>query len=364
MKEGLRKTPALLVCALLFTGVSFHVVSAAPPAAPRPISARGPLLSDETATIKLFKKSMKSVVYITTLILRQNIFTLNATEIPKGSGSGFIWDAEGHIVTNYHVIQGADAAKITLADGKTYDAVLIGGAPDKDIAVLKIKAPTSELQPLDLGTSHDLSVGQKVLAIGNPFGLDQTLTTGVISALGREIQSITRRPITGVIQTDAAINPGNSGGPLLDSAGRLIGVNTLIYSPSGAYAGVGFSVPVDTVNRIVPQLISYGKVVRPGLGIIPAPDHIAERFRVAGVPIVNVERRSGADKAKLRGMTRSREGYVILGDVITGIDDHKIAELNDLFKALDTREVGDTVTVTYLREGRSRRVRLQLQALD
>ena len=190
------------------------------------------IVTEEEATIKLFEESAPSVVFITTSTVRQDYWSRNVTEIPAGNGSGFIWDREGHIVTNYHVIEKADIAQVTLSDQTTWDAELIGIEPNKDLAILKIKAPDTKLKPIPVASSHDLRVGQSVFAIGNPFGLDQTLTTGVISALGREIQSIGGRPIRGVIQTDAAINPGNSGGPLLDSNGRLIGVNTMIYSPS------------------------------------------------------------------------------------------------------------------------------------
>ncbi|MCZ6452167.1 MAG: trypsin-like peptidase domain-containing protein, partial [Deltaproteobacteria bacterium] len=224
-------------------------------AAPREITPRGKLSVEESLTIALFRKASPSVVNITTLTVRRDVFTLNLLEIPEGTGSGFVWDNAGHIVTNYHVIQNADVAQVTLADQSTLKARRIGVAPDKDLAVLQIDVAKSRLRPIPIGSSNNLRVGQKVYAIGNPFGLDQTLTTGVISALGREIESVTRRPIRGVIQTDAAINPGNSGGPLLDSAGRLIGVNTQIFSPSGASVGIGFAIPVDTVNRVVPQLI-------------------------------------------------------------------------------------------------------------
>lgn len=221
----------------------------------------------EAATIDLFEKAVPSVCFITTLNVRQDYWSRNVEEIPSGTGSGFIWDKEGHIITNFHVIQGGDRATVTLSDRKTYDAEIVGVAPDKDLAVLKIKASEAVLKPLPVGTSHDLKVGQYAFAIGNPFGLDQTLTTGVISALGREIKSVNGRAIRDVIQTDAAINPGNSGGPLLDSSGRLIGVNTQIYSPSGASAGIGFSIPVDEVNWVVPDLIKYGEVRRPVLGV-------------------------------------------------------------------------------------------------
>jgi S1-C subfamily serine protease len=230
-----------------------------PNAVPRAVTPRGDLAEDEKTTIAIFRQASPSVVHITTLALRQDAFSLDLFQIPRGTGSGFVWDQDGHVVTNYHVIQGADAARVTLADQSSWTARLVGAYPDKDLAVLMIDAPKNRLRPIPVGTSHDLQVGQKVFAIGNPFGLDQSLTTGVISALGREIESVTRQTIKDMIQTDAAINPGNSGGPLLDSAGRLIGVNTAIFSPSGAYAGIGFAIPVDEVNRVVPKLIRHGK---------------------------------------------------------------------------------------------------------
>ena len=238
-----------------------------PDAQPRVVTARGDLASDEISTIELFRNASPSVVYITSIALRRNLFSLNVYEIPQGTGSGFIWDKHGRVVTNYHVISDANRIEVTLADQSTWKGVMVGAAPDQDIAVLQISAPTAKLRPITIGESDDLHVGQKVFAIGNPFGLDQTLTTGIVSALGREISSATGRTIHDVIQTDAAINPGNSGGPLLDSAGRLIGVNTAIYSPSGGSAGVGFAVPVSEVNRVVPQIISNGRIIRPGLGV-------------------------------------------------------------------------------------------------
>lgn len=237
------------------------------PAQPRAIAPRGELTADERNTVEIFALTSPSVVHITTARQALNLFTLNVLEIPQGTGSGFVWDEAGHVVTNFHVIQGADAARVTLADQSTWRAKLVGVYPDRDLAVLRIDAPPERLHPIPIGESKGLKVGQKVLAIGNPFGLDQSLTTGVVSALNREIESITGRTIRGVIQTDAAINPGNSGGPLLDSAGRLIGVNTAIYSPSGASAGIGFAIPVDEVNRIVPRLIREGRIRRPVLGI-------------------------------------------------------------------------------------------------
>ncbi len=252
---------------------------------PRAITARGDLAADEQNTIDIFRNNSPSVVYVTSIALRRGFFSLNAVEIPQGTGSGFVWDNKGRVVTNFHVISDANRVQVTMADGSTWKAVLVGAAPDKDIAVLQIDAPSHKLRPITIGTSNDLQVGQKVFAIGNPFGLDQTITSGIISALNREINAVTGRTIKGVIQTDAAINPGNSGGPLLDSAGRLIGVNTAIYSPSGAYAGIGFAVAVDEVNSVVPQLIQHGRLVRPGIGVSLVDERIAERLGVEGLLI-------------------------------------------------------------------------------
>ena len=333
---------------------------------PREVTPRGDLAADEQSTIDLFQAASPSVVYITRISyerVRQDFFTFDIQKIPQGTGSGFIWNVHGHIVTNFHVIQGGQEAQVTLADRSVWEAKVVGEAPDKDLAVLKIDAPESQLRPLQIGRSSDLQVGQSVFAIGNPFGLDQTLTTGVISGLGREIESVTQRPILGVIQTDAAINPGNSGGPLLDSAGRLIGVNTAIYSPSGAYAGVGFAMPVDTINRIVPQLIQYGRAIKPVLGIRPFED--ASRLGISqGVAIVRVAANSGAAAAGLRGMGRDRHGRLVVGDVILEIEGEKLSDLNSLFRVLDGFEVDDEVRLKVLRHstGRVRDVTVTLTA--
>jgi S1-C subfamily serine protease len=335
-----------------------------PDAVPRAITPRGDLAADEQSTIALFRNASPSVVYITTLTVKRDVFSLNLFEIPRGTGSGFVWDQDGHIITNFHVLQGASGARVTLADNSTWDARLVGVAPDQDLAVLSIKAPQHRLKPIPIGTSADLQVGQKVFAIGNPFGLDQTLTTGIISALGREIAAATGRTISGVIQTDAAINPGNSGGPLLDSASRLIGVNTAIYSPSGSSAGIGFAVPMDTVNRIVPQLIRHGRVIRPVLGIRIADDATARRLGLSGVLIIDVVKDSGAAAAGLRGTRRDDRGRLVLGDIIVGMEADPIASLDDLANALDKYKVGDTVTVAVLRDQERLTMPVTLQALE
>ncbi|KAF9666399.1 hypothetical protein SADUNF_Sadunf16G0225400 [Salix dunnii] len=308
------------------------------------------LQSDELATVRLFQENTPSVVYITNLAVRQDAFTLDVLEVPQGSGSGFVWDREGHVVTNYHVIRGASDLKVTLADQSTYDAKVVGFDQDKDVAVLRVDAPKDKLRPIPVGVSADLLVGQKVFAIGNPFGLDHTLTTGVISGLRREISSAaTGRPIQDVIQTDAAINPGNSGGPLLDSSGSLIGINTAIYSPSGASSGVGFSIPVDTVSGIVDQLVRFGKVTRPILGIKFAPDQSVEQLGVSGVLVLDAPANGPAGKAGLQPTKRDAYGRLILGDIITSVNGKKISNGSDLYRVLDQCKVGEQVTVEVLR---------------
>ena len=335
-----------------------------PRAVPRPVTARGELLNDEKSTIALFRQASPAVVNITAIGVQRDLFTLNLYQIPQGTGSGFVWDNSGNVITNFHVIQNADAAQVTLADQSNWKARVVGVAPDKDLAVLRIDAPAKRLQPIPIGTSKDLQVGQSVYAIGNPFGLDQTLTTGVISALNREIESITRRPIQGVIQSDAAINPGNSGGPLLDSAGRLIGVNTAIYSPSGASAGIGFAIPVDTVNRIVPELIRSGRVTRPGLGIQIADEQIAQRLGVTGVLVVDVARGSAASKAGIQPTRRDADGRLRLGDIITTVDGKKVATPNDLYLLLEKYKVGEVVTISMLRDGKTVQAKVSLEAVQ
>jgi S1-C subfamily serine protease len=335
-----------------------------PSAVPRAITPRGDLADDEKTNIEVFQNASPSVVYITSVAIQRDRFSLNLLEIPQGTGSGFIWDSDGHIITNFHVIQKAGGAKVTLADHSTWDARLVGIAPDQDLAVLSINAPKNRLKPLPIGRSTNLLVGQKVFAIGNPFGLDQTLTTGIISALGREINAVSGRTIPDVIQTDAAINPGNSGGPLLDSAGRLIGVNTAIYSPSGSSAGIGFAVPVDTVNRVAPQLIRHGRVIRPGLGGHFANDATSQRMGIDGVLTVEVMEGSAAEAAGLQGTRRNRQGQLILGDIIVGIEEEAVGSLDDLMRILERYKVGDTVNVVVVRQGRRMTLPVILQALS
>ena len=328
---------------------------------PRAGSPRSELWRDEKSTSGLFRQASPSVVNITAIGVQRDLFTLNLYQIPQGTGSGFVWDTKGNIITNFHVIQNAAAAQVALADQSNWKAQVVGVAADKDLAVLRIDAPADRLRPIPVGTSKELQVGQSVFAIGNPFGLDQSLTTGVISALGREIESVTRRPIQGVIQTDAAINPGNSGGPLLDSAGRLIGVNTQIFSRTGASAGIGFAIPVDTVNRIVPELIRSGKIIRPGLGVELAEEQIARKIGVSGVLIVDVMRGGPAAKAGIRPTRRESSGRVILGDVITAIEGKKVESPNDLFLILESHH---TVTLALLRDGKIIQTKVRLEAVS
>jgi S1-C subfamily serine protease len=318
-------------------------------AEPRAIAPRAELLAEEKTTMALFRESSPSVVHITTLARRTDVFTFNIMEIPQGTGSGFVWDNQGHIVTNFHVLLNADAAQVTLSDHSPWDAELVGAAADQDLAVLRIEAPEDLLRPIAVGTSNDLGVGQKVFAIGNPFGLDQSLTTGVISALGREIDSPTKRTIRDVIQTDAAINPGNSGGPLLDSSGRLIGVNTAIYNPSLSYGGIGFAIPVDIVNWVVPELIRHGRITRPDLGAQLAVDGLNRELRLPGVLVLGVPPGRAAEKAGLRPTRRDARGRVLLGDIIVAIAGEPVATTNELLHALERHRVGETITITVLR---------------
>jgi S1-C subfamily serine protease len=327
---------------------------------PRPVVLSDQLGADEKSTISVFSNVGPSVVHITSIDAVRNRLTLDITEIPQGTGTGFVWDTAGHIITNFHVVKEGNRAQVTLQDGTTYAAKIVGAAPDKDIAVLRIDAPASKLRPIVVGRSAQLQVGQKVLAIGNPFGLDHTLTTGVISGLGREIKSVTQRSIFDVIQTDASINPGNSGGPLLDSSGSLIGINTAIFSPSGANAGIGFAVPVDTINSVVPEIIG-GKVSRPTLGINTLGDSLARQLKIDGVVIQEVVAGSGAAAAGLTGVQPSANGQWMIGDVIVALGNSEVKKLADLHKALDSQKVGDIVDLTVTNNGQKRTVKVTLQ---
>lgn len=317
---------------------------------------------EEIHTIRLFENAAPSVCFITTSTVRRDYWTRNTMEIPSGTGSGFVWSKQGHIITNYHVIKGANRAQVTLSDQSTWDAVLVGAAPEKDLAVLRIEAPANELVPISRGNSRNLRVGQSVYAIGNPFGLDHTLTTGIVSALGREIKSDSGTPIRDVIQSDAAINPGNSGGPLLDSSGRLIGVNTAIYSPSGASAGIGFSIPVDVVNWVVPELIAYGKVKRPSLGFNWAENHIALRLGLKGALVWSVEENSNAERIGIQPTYRDRYGRIQLGDVIVKFNGQDISTGDDLLLELEKYDPGDRISLVIMRDSQTYEVDLELES--
>uniref|UniRef100_A0A7R9VQK3 PDZ domain-containing protein n=1 Tax=Chlamydomonas euryale TaxID=1486919 RepID=A0A7R9VQK3_9CHLO len=311
---------------------------------------------EETSNIRIFQQNTPSVVNITNLrsVTNDPRMSLNAERVPVGTGSGFVWDKLGHIVTNFHVISGASEVQVTLLDQSTWRAKVVGFDPDKDVAVLKIEGMSKEqmegLKPVTLGASDLLLVGQKVYAIGNPFGLDHTLTSGIISGLGRELTT-GMLTIKNVIQTDAAINPGNSGGVLLDSRGRVIGINSAIADPTGkgASSGVGFAIPISMVEGLVDQILTYGRVMRPALGVTIAPPQLLLQLRIPGVLIFDVPAGSPAAVGGLKGTYRDRGGRLVLGDVITGINGRPVKSYSDLFGLLDDQRVGDTVTLQLLR---------------
>jgi len=350
------KKPLVLVAALVAAATAlspFAQRGGAPE--PRPVAPRGPLLAQEQALTGLFESAAPSVAYITTeRIERTGFFT---AEVAQGAGSGFVWDAQGHVVTNFHVLQGARGVTVQLDAGKPIAATVVGVAPDYDLAVVKLSQVPRDLKPIPLGTSKDLRVGQSVFAIGNPFGLSRTLTTGIVSALDRHLPTSEYREIAGAIQTDAAINPGNSGGPLLDSAGRLIGVNTAIRSPSGASSGVGFAIPADLVNRIVPQLIARGKASLPGIGIRAVDPYIVARAGLTGVVIADVVRGSPASEAGLVPVNR-KTGEV--GDVIVAVNGRPVEAMGTFAAELDRAGIDHTAELTVLRDKRERKVRVKV----
>jgi S1-C subfamily serine protease len=320
------------------------------PVAPLPPGAR---IEDERNTISVTRAVAPSAVFVTQRQVVVDYWAGRAMDVPAGSGSGFVWDKKGHVVTNFHVVDGARSLTVSLHNQRTFPARVVGVEPRKDIAVLRIEAPADLLVPVQLpDKAQELEVGQKVIAIGNPFGLDHTVTTGIVSALGREVQGAGGVGIRDMIQTDAAINPGNSGGPLLDSAGKLIGMNTMIFSRSGAWAGIGFAVPAKTIARIVPQIVATGRAEQVGLGIRIDPQRRIERqARVKGVVVISVEPNSPAAKAGLKGMVQTPDG-IRLGDVIVGIGSEDVADYDDLYNALDSFKVGDKVDVKVLRDGK------------
>ncbi len=328
-------------------------------------SQQGEFTPDERVNISIFKNNVDKVVNVSTIVKRSTSFFMDEAEIPSGAGTGFVWSKDGHIVTNYHVVQSGNEFLISFHNDKnTYNAKLVGVEPKKDIAVLKLTKSPKILNSIKTGNSSLLKVGQKTYAIGNPFGLDHTMTTGIVSAVGRKVEGIGGVKIHDMIQTDAAINPGNSGGPLLNSQGDLIGMNTQILSGSGTSSGVGFAVPVNTIKRIVPQIIKHGKVIRPGLGIVILPDHIKYRFRIEkGLVISSVNKGSAAEKAGLQGITQDQWGRVYIGDVITKVGEKEVNTYDDIYHALDNYQIGDRVIVEYLREEERKKVKLKLDPI-
>lgn len=313
------------------------------------VRSRKPLSPEEQRNIAIFRERSPGVVHITSVAVRKNLFSLNVMETPQGTGSGFVWDTYGHIVTNYHVIQGSQKILVAFKNNEIFTARLKGVAPDQDLAVLQVQAPQELLQAIPLGDSTDLLEGQKTYAIGNPFGLDQTFTTGVVSALNREIESISRTPIRGVIQTDAAINQGNSGGPLLDSSGHLIGVNTAIYSPSGDNVGIGFAIPSDTVRWVVHDLIRYGRIARPSIGVEFLPDRIASAFGLKGAVILEVLKSGPAEAIGLKPTRRTQRGDIIWGDRIVALDGRRIHSVQQFRAQIGAFKAGSEVELSISR---------------
>lgn len=337
--------------------VRVYVLSAS---APRAVAPRGTLAEFEQTTIALFARVSPSVVQVVTLGEQTNSFGLSegSNELrAEGTGTGFVWDAAGNVVTNAHVIGKARRVAIRTATGSFVAAEVIGSATNYDIAVVRVTGRAAIPAPIPIGSSADLKVGQWVFAVGNPFGLDQTLTTGVISALKRRLPTAAGREISGVIQTDAAINPGNSGGPLLDSAGRVIGVNTAIISPSGTSAGIGFAIPIDVVNRVVPGLIGKGRVPTPGIGIIVGSEELAARAGVEGVIIIRTTPDSPAERAGLRGVDMASG---VLGDVIVAVNDRAVRRLADLTEILEGLKLPTTVSLTVQRGSQRRTVTVEV----
>jgi S1-C subfamily serine protease len=335
------------------------------PASPKAqVPAKAQLTEDERNTIEIVRKTKNSVVFITNLQYVRNFFYSSDQPVPQGSGSGFVWDDQGHLVTNFHVIEEGEKFMVSLPNQKQVEATLVGFERNKDIAVLKLGESVADLTPVAIGTSRNLQVGQKVVAVGNPFGFDHTVTQGIVSALGRSIPGAGGVTIRDMIQTDASINPGNSGGPLLNSSGELIGMNTMIYSPSGASSGLGFAVPVDTVGKIVPQIIQFGKVTGPGLGFSFVRDEYARRAEVKGAVVLEVPRDAQAYDLGLRGLTRDNRGRLFIRDVVVGIDEMKVGSYDDLYNAFDGYKIGDTVTLSVDRDGQVRKVRIVLVKSD
>jgi S1-C subfamily serine protease len=339
-------------------------VDTAPPHPVAPLSSSY-RIEDERNSIDVFRASAPSTVYVTQKKVVVDYFAGTSSEVPAGSGSGFVWDQKGHVVTNFHVVRGAQSLSVTLQDHRTFEAEVVGVEPRKDIAVLRLVDAPVDLVPIGLKPyGQMLEVGQKTIAIGNPFGLDQTLTTGVVSALGREVKGIGGVTIRDMVQTDAAINPGNSGGPLLDSSGHLIGMNTMIYSASGSSAGIGFAVPVSAIRRVVPQIIATGRAEQVGLGVqIDPSQRLERRLGLRCVVILRVLDGSPAARAGLRGIQQSAQG-IQLGDVIVAINEHDVLNYDDLYNALDRYVPGDQVTVTVIRPDGRHQLQLELIRLQ
>jgi S1-C subfamily serine protease len=316
------------------------------------------LLENEKNSISIFQNTADSIVNVSNLKKTRGSFDIDSTEVPAGMGSGLVWDSLGHIITNFHVVDNGDAFTISFrGDKKVYQAKFVGGDPKNDLAILKLNELPKNLKPISKGDSKSLLVGQKALAIGNPLGLDHTLTTGTISALDRKIKGFGGVSISGMIQTDAAINPGNSGGALLDSQGKLIGINTMLFNAGGAMAsaGLGFAIPVNIIKDIAPQLIKFGRVNRPGLGIGILEDYYAARFGLTeGVMIKFVDNKGPAGKAGLIGMSRDRRGQIYMGDVIIGINSDSIKDYDDLYTVINKYKIGEKVKVKYIRNDKVR----------
>lgn len=327
-------------------------------------SKQDPLLPVEQKVVKIYKQNVDSVVNVSNIKVADSFF-YGKVEVPQGTGTGFVWDKDGHIVTNYHVVQGGNSFMVTFRqDKKQYKAKVVGVAPTKDIAVLKlIKAPKN-LKPIRVGKSSQLQVGQMALAIGNPFGFDHSISKGIISALGRKMDGAGGVKIHDMIQTDAAINRGNSGGPLLNSSGKLIGVNTMIVSTSAASAGLGFAVPSDTVAKIVPQLIEHGKVIRPGLGIGVLDDEIKYRYvGEKGIVLSFVDPKGAAGAAGLQGMMRDRFGRIYIGDVILKVNGAEVNNKDDIYHEIGKYKIGDEIDIEYLRDDKKKKIKVKLKAL-
>jgi 2-alkenal reductase len=342
--------PAALAAVLLLTRAAAH-----DPVVPRAVTPRPPLTGNESNVVNLFENAAPSVAYI--FIEKQQLTGFFTMGTAKGAGSGFVWDTAGHIVTNYHVVEDASKVQVQLDSGKPIPAKVVGIAPEYDLAVVQLKEVPKDLRPIPLGSSHDLKIGQSVYAIGNPYGLSRTLTTGIVSALDRSLPTSEYAEIAGVIQTDAAINPGNSGGPLLDSAGRLIGVNSAIRSDSGSSAGIGFAIPADMVNRVVPKLIATGRAPRPGIGIVPADPMLVARSGISGVVILGLTHGTPAEQAGFKVLDK-RSGEV--GDIIVGVNGKRIDTLATFVAELDRVGIGNTAELRVSRDGNERTVKIKV----